>query len=116
MVLGMAKGEEWTGEELEKLKALYTSDASFEEVVDELPLRSPNAIRLKASRLGLKRPILPQRINQIRSLIFSGDGGLRGYVFRCSECGGLVHVDEPDLEESSLVRCGSCGALSNFVF
>jgi hypothetical protein len=40
MVLGMAKGEEWTGEELEKLKALYTSDASFEEVVDELPLRS----------------------------------------------------------------------------
>ena len=50
MVLGMAKGEEWTGEELEKLKALYTSDASFEEVVDELPLRSPNAIRLKASR------------------------------------------------------------------
>jgi hypothetical protein len=116
MVQGMAKGEEWTAEELEKLKAFYTSDASFEEVIRELPFRSPNAIRLKASRLGLKRPILPQRINQINSLILSGDGILRGYVFRCNECGGLVHVDEADLEESGLVRCGSCGALSHFVF
>ena len=112
----MVKGEEWAAEELEKLTTIYTSDASFEEVMRELSSRSPNAIRLKASRLGLKRPILPQRITQINSLILSGDGGLRGYVFRCSECGGLVHVDEEELEEMGLVRCGSCGALSHFVF
>ena len=54
----MVKVKEWTDEEVERLKELYTSNKTFEEIAERFPLRTDNAIRLKASRLGLKRPII----------------------------------------------------------
>jgi hypothetical protein len=49
--------DEWSQEELKKLRELYPrSDKTIEEIVSQLPGRTQNAIRLKASRLGLIRP------------------------------------------------------------
>ena len=48
----------WTANEEETLERLYDSSATFEEITKALPGRSPNAIRLHANRLGLKRPVL----------------------------------------------------------
>ena len=38
------------------LRFMYLAGTSFDEIGEAFPERSPNAIRLKASRLGLKRP------------------------------------------------------------
>jgi hypothetical protein len=49
----------WTANEEEKLERLYPDPhITFEEITKALPGRSPNAIRLRANRLGLKRPVL----------------------------------------------------------
>jgi hypothetical protein len=51
------RDDEWSQEELKKLKELYPRpDKTIEEIVSQLPGRTQNAIRLKASRLGLTRP------------------------------------------------------------
>jgi hypothetical protein len=48
---------DWSQEELKKLKELYPRpDKTIEEIDSQLPGRTKNAIRLKASRLGLIRP------------------------------------------------------------
>jgi hypothetical protein len=48
---------DWSQEELKKLGELYPcNDKTIEEIVSQLPGRTQNAIRLKASRLGLNRP------------------------------------------------------------
>jgi len=50
--------DEWTTQETQLLRDLYPStNYILEEIRKKLPNRTPNAIRLKASRLGLRRPI-----------------------------------------------------------
>jgi hypothetical protein len=54
------RDDEWSQEELKKLRELYPrSDKTIEEIVSQLPGRTQNAIRLKASRLSLIRPFTP---------------------------------------------------------
>ena len=52
----------WTVKEEETLERLYNDPhATVEEIIRALPGRSLNAIRLRANRLGLKRPsLLPE--------------------------------------------------------
>jgi len=51
------RDDEWSQEEIRKLGELYPhSDKTIEEIVSQLPGRTQNAIRLKASRLSLTRP------------------------------------------------------------
>jgi len=51
------RDDEWSQEELKKLKELYPHpDKTIEEIASQLPGRTQNAIRLKANRLGLIRP------------------------------------------------------------
>jgi len=52
------KSDEWTDDEVEKLKELYNDPKkTIEEINEELPNRTINAIRLKASREGITRGV-----------------------------------------------------------
>jgi hypothetical protein len=52
------RDDEWSQEELNKLKELYSHpNKTVEEIASQLPRRTQNAIRLKAYRLKLHRPI-----------------------------------------------------------
>jgi len=51
-------GKIWTDEEVTFLQEVYPStDYSFNEIIQSLPKRTDNAVRFKARRLGLRRPI-----------------------------------------------------------
>jgi len=53
----------WTSEELEILRTHYQAGRLFEDILEMLPNRTSNAVRLKASRLGIRRPVpeVPER-------------------------------------------------------
>jgi hypothetical protein len=109
----MARVREWSDEEVSKLTKLYSSSLPFDEVAIELPSRTPNAIRLKASRMGLRRPTLPlnlihAEIVRYRSL---NEEGVTGYIIKCSKCGTWVQVEGISEGICQTVRCGECGAL-----
>ena len=52
------RGKEWADEQVELLRQTYTSDKYNPEEIAQKLGRSVNAIQMKASRLGLHRPIL----------------------------------------------------------
>ncbi len=108
----MPKVREWTEGEIDRLKLLYPSDRSFEEIVDEFPRRSPNAVRLKASRLGLRRPTFPPKMYEAETVIRCSEvnGGNRGYILRCSGCGSWVQVVGDVDEKETSVTCDRCGS------
>jgi len=107
----MVKSKEWTDEEVERLRTLYTSNRTFEEIAERFPIRTNNAIRLKASRLGLKRPILGN-VFQMRPLMYkpSNGEGTSGYLFKCKECGSWIQVDEDTRNSTSVICCGKCSS------
>jgi len=46
----------WTDDEIDRLRTYYPDPRlTFEEIMKMFPERSPDAIRLKASRLGIER-------------------------------------------------------------
>jgi len=107
----MSRPRPWTEEEVWKLRRLYPSEVSFEEIVEAFPNRTPNAIRLKASRLGLKRPTPPSALCRSPTILLcsEGDGSSNGYLFRCSECGSWIRVNEGDeLNENGAIVCAKC--------
>ncbi|MFH1179309.1 MAG: MJ0042-type zinc finger domain-containing protein [Candidatus Bathyarchaeota archaeon] len=106
----MVKIKEWTDEEVESLRELYISNKTFDEISEKFPLRTDNAIRLKASRLGIKRPFIGEVI-QIKPLAYrsGNNGGSSGYLIKCKECGSWIQVDEDSPRNTSVVSCGKCG-------
>ena len=60
----------WTEKEIQILKELYTSELTIEEIMQYLPRRSKNAIRLKASRMGFKRPVSLLNISYSEGLLY----------------------------------------------
>lgn len=52
----MGKINKWTIKEIEYLKRAYPTALSMEDIIENLPGRTEYSIRLKASRLKLKRP------------------------------------------------------------
>ena len=52
----MTRGLGWTDEDTLKLRTIYPDiNYTIDEIMQEFPTRTQNAIRLKASRLGLER-------------------------------------------------------------
>lgn len=103
---------EWTEAEIQRLKLLYTSEKLFDEIVEAFPGRTSNAIRIKASRLGLRRPTPTSDIRSQGILLISeGYDGHYNYLLRCSECGSWIQVNGEDVaEESSIAVCDKCGS------
>jgi len=92
---------------------LYTSNKAFDEIMLEFPSRTSNAIRLKASRMGLKRPTLPVNLIQAERLRYNslGGDGPAGYLIKCSECGSWIQADRMGGAACQTICCGECGAL-----
>lgn len=112
----MPRPAKWTEDETRKLMRLYPSEICFEEIVDAFPNRTPNAVRLKASRLGLKRPTLPASLLQSSTVLScsEGNGDSIGYLFRCGECSSWMQLRGDD-EVKSVIVCGNCGAKCYFI-
>ncbi len=100
----------WTDAEVDKLRSMYPSGASFRDVLDELPSRSPNSIRLMASRLGLKRPTFLTGLAKVSEVKASSAGG--GVLVRCSQCGGWIGVTAEKAYADGVVVCDHCGGIS----
>ena len=106
----MAKIKEWSDEEVERLRRLYTSNKTFDEIADKFPLRTGNAIRLKASRLGIKRPIFDNivHVKTFDKLIIED---FTDYLAKCKECGSWIQVNENSQKNTNTLICEKCEEL-----
>ena len=107
----------WTDEEMDMLRVLYISRRGFDEIDTAFPERSANAIRQKASRLGVKRPVVSHSLCESKSVLrcSDGNGGDDAFLFKCGDCGNWIHVDSPDQHENQAVVCPQCKAVSRYV-
>jgi predicted Zn finger-like uncharacterized protein len=113
----MVKAQLWSDEEVERLRELYTSNKTFDEIAEKFPKRTDNAIRLKASRLGIRRPYY-NNIVQVKPLVYkSGKGDqASGYLIKCKECGSWIQVDASDQShDRTVLTCAKCGNYYNVV-
>jgi hypothetical protein len=101
----------WTENEVDKLRSMYPSGASFPDLLNELPSRSPNSIRLMASRLGLKRPSVVIGLGRVSEVKTSSSSG-GGVLVRCSQCGGWIGVSAEKVGGGGVVVCDHCGGVS----
>jgi len=110
-MLYMPKQTDWTENEIQRLKRLYPSDVSFEEIVVAFPERTRNALRLKASRLGLRRPLISSSIFSPSTILMCSEvnGNSLGYLFRCGECSNWIQVNGDDEQIESVIVCSNCG-------
>lgn len=106
----------WTEEEVRRLKLLYTSGTAFEEIASSLQKRSANAIRQKASRLGLKRPPVSHLLLESQPVLrcSNGNGGDE-YLFKCSGCGSWIHVNVREEDDDSTIICRQCSTICKYV-
>lgn len=106
----MSKQRLWTEEETKKLERLYTSESTFDEIVNALPKRTANAIRLKASRLGLRRPIVSSSLCKSQTVLRCSNGNEESeeYLFKCDGCGNWIHVSLNDEDEDLVIVCQRC--------
>jgi hypothetical protein len=109
----MARIKEWSDEEVERLEELYTSSMPFDEIVVHFPLRTSNAIRLKASRLGLRRPTIPTNFIQTKRVKFQSvdDNGFTGYLIKCNKCGEWIQLDSLDESLTQTICCPECESI-----
>jgi hypothetical protein len=106
----------WSEREEGMLRFMYISGTSFDDIGKALSARTPNAIRLKASRLGLKRPSDSSSILESPNVLrFSDGNGNSGYFFRCSGCGSWIHVQIEEDEEVRTVECLECKTVCRYV-
>jgi len=107
----MVNANEWTDEEIALLKELYPSNRTIEEIVEQFPSRTENAIRLKASRLGIKRPHISNVVYLKPITYKSGNQeGLQGYLVKCQECGSWIQIDKELRQRTSVITCEKCGS------
>ncbi|MBN2334037.1 hypothetical protein JXL21_00660 [Candidatus Bathyarchaeota archaeon] len=109
----MARVREWTDSEVQRLRELYTSTRSFDEITLEFPARTSNAIRLKASRLGIKRPTLETHFINAQKVTLQSLGGdaVKGYLLKCRDCGTWIHADRLATGICQTISCSECGSL-----
>ena len=110
----MVKIKEWSDKEVERLRKLYISNKTFDEIAEKFPSRTGNAIRLKASRLGIKRPII-DNIVQIKPFVHKlGDvDESTSYLIKCRECGSWIQVVENPQTKKNSKSCEKCGVFYN---
>jgi hypothetical protein len=108
----MVKIKEWSDDEVERLRKLYTSNKTFDEIAQKFPLRTGNAIRLKASRLGIKRPIIDNiiQVNAYDKLVFTE---FADYLKKCKECGSWIQVRDNPVKKNERYTCERCGKLNH---
>ena len=105
----------WTESEKQKLRFMYISSSPFEDIEKALPERSANAIRLKASRLGLKRPTdSTSSIEQSNVLHFSDRNGESELFFRCVGCGNWIKGHIRNDEKASTFVCTECKSVCRY--
>ena len=109
----MVRAREWSEEELEKLERLYTSNMPFDEVLLEFPDRTSNAIRLKASRMGFRRPTILGELIQTKRVKFQSldNKFSKGYLINCNECGAWIQVDVFNDSLIQTISCPECNSL-----
>ena len=106
----------WSEGEERMLRFMYLAGTSFDEIGQAFPERSPNAIRLKASRLGLKRPYVSSSILESPNVLrFSDGNGDAGFFFRCSGCGSWTHAQIEGEEDVHIVECRECSTVCRYV-
>jgi hypothetical protein len=112
----MSRQSLWTEEETKRLRFLYISGTSFEEIEEEFSTRSSNAIRLKASRLGLKRPIMLASVNSSQNTLrISGNGGMEDLLFKCGGCGSWIHANLNGEADDRTIICSRCQTILRYV-
>ena len=98
------------------LRFMYIAGTSFDEIGQAFPERSPNAIRLKASRLGLKRPSTSSSILKSPNVLrFSDGNGDSGFLLKCSGCGSWTHTQIGDEDDVHTVECRECSTVCRYV-
>ena len=106
----------WSEGEERMLSVMYLAGTSFDEIGQAFPERSPNAIRLKASRLGLKRPYVSASILESPNVLrFSDGNGDSGFFFKCSGCGSWTHAKIEDEEDVHTVECRECSTVCRYI-
>jgi len=112
----MSRRSLWTEEETEKLRSMYISGSSFEEIEYEFSARSSNAIRQKASRLGLRRHATLASINSFQNVlrISDGNGGVEDLIFRCSGCGSWIHANLNGGADDKTIVCRQCQTILRY--
>jgi hypothetical protein len=105
----MVKNREWSDEEIMRLRKLYPSNKTFDEIVEYFPHRTENAIRLKASRLNIRRPYIGvTRLKSIKIKINNGRDSTN-YLIKCKECGSWMQINEKSQSELNFSSCKKCG-------
>ena len=105
----------WSKVEERMLRFMYLAGTSFEEIGRAFPDRTPNAIRLKASRLGLKRPSISSSFLESPNVLrFSDGNGDSGFFFKCSGCGSWTHAKIND-DEVHTVVCRECNTVCRYI-
>lgn len=104
----MPSRRRWTEEEISKLRAYYASDAPIDSLIQALPGRSIQAIRQKASRLGLRR-MASQPEYPSPPILLCREGASEGLLLRCSNCGSWIRVELRGGSDGEKIICGSCG-------
>jgi len=102
----MLKENRWTEEEIKRLKELYTSSDTFNEILEAFPNRTQNAIRIKASRLGIKRPDI--FFGSYPSVLLGIKKGDQRYFVKCCDCGEWIQLKS---SRNKIIECNFCGSL-----
>jgi hypothetical protein len=112
----MVKNKEWTDEEIRRLRELYPSEMIFDEIVENFPHRTGNAIRLKASRLGIKRPCFMD-IFCFKPIKFRENGrtNSKGYLIKCNKCSSWMKVGDNSKKSTNYFRCEKCGSFAHLL-
>ncbi|MGD0804783.1 MAG: hypothetical protein ABSA11_12015 [Candidatus Bathyarchaeia archaeon] len=106
----MMKQRGWTKQEVDTLQRLYPTMTTLLDIQNSLPSRSPNSIRIMASRLGLRRPTFLTGIEKAGEIKTSASAG-GGVLVRCSKCGGWVGLTS-EKANGGIIFCGNCGCIS----
>jgi len=105
----------WTDEEIEILRKLYPTFTTFPDLLDKLPSRSPNSVRLMASRLGLRRPDLLHTADGKKKYSPSRINIGNNNLVKCSCCGEWFYSNSNfrNLEDMTCMRCRGFSTLTN---
>jgi hypothetical protein len=113
----MSIGMPWTDKEINRLKLLYESVSLFDEVTKAFPHRTSNAIRLKASRLGLRRPIVTSLLCESQTVLLCSNikKNKDEYLFKCGGCGKWILVDLDNNAIDKTIVCPECSDVCIFI-
>lgn len=99
----------WSEEEINRLRSLYVTEVSTDLLSQAFPGRTLQAIRQKASRLGLRRMASQLESPSSPILLCRREGVSEALLLRCSNCRSWIRVDIKRASKDEKIICGSCG-------